>query len=200
MKWPEIFPFAGFVLLSILVSGRVVTLKKKGVKVSNRNNELAGMKYILYPLFILLFLFWLLELVKPVFGISLSVFNIELTRSLTNQVWLKIAGSIFILISILIMALTLHHFKISLRFGLNKNNCGKLITGGIFSVSRNPFFLSLILYFIGVALVFPSWFFIGFAVLAVISIHFFILKEERFLKKVYKEEYKIYSEKVRRYL
>lgn len=199
MKWLEMFPFAGFVLLSILILGRVISLKKRGVKVSS-NNKPAGIKYILYPLFILLFLIWLLELAKPVFSISFSVFNNELSRSLTNQLWLKIAGASVILLSVLFMALTLHHFKTSLRFELNKKNQGMLITSGIFSVSRNPFFLSIILYFIGVALVFPGWFFIGFVILAIISIHFFILKEERFLREVYQDEYKTYSERVRRYL
>ncbi|MGM0620026.1 MAG: methyltransferase family protein, partial [Bacteroidota bacterium] len=104
-----------------------------------------------------------------------------------------------IFISLIFMALTLHHFKTSLRFGLNENNRGKLITTGIFSFSRNPFFFSIIIYFLGTALVFPNWFFIGFAVLAIVSIHLFILKEEKFMEEHFGESYLKYQQKVRRY-
>jgi len=86
-----------------------------------------------------------------------------------------------------------------LRFGLNENNRGKLINTGIFSVSRNPFFFSIILCFVGTALIFMNWFFIGFAVLAIVSIHFFILKEEKFMRQHYGESYREYRKKVRRY-
>lgn len=199
MKWLEILPFAGFVLLSILISVRITSLKKRGVKVSSSNNQSPGVKYILYPLFILLFLVWLFELVRPVLGIFFSVFSNELIRPLTNYVWLKIAGALLILMSVLLMAQTLHHFKTSLRFGLNEDNRGMLITSGIFSVSRNPFFLSIILYFVGTALIFMNWFFIAFAVLAIVSVHFFILKEEKFMRQHYGESYHEYRKKVRRY-
>jgi protein-S-isoprenylcysteine O-methyltransferase Ste14 len=91
------------------------------------------------------------------------------------------------------------HFKTSIRFGLNDKNKGKLITSGVFAYSRNPFFLSLDLYFLGISLMLPNLFFIGFAVLTVISIHFFILKEEKFMLKAYGIEYKKYVSKVGRY-
>ncbi len=95
--------------------------------------------------------------------------------------------------------ITLTHFNTSLRFGLDKNTRGKLITIGIFSISRNPFFLSLDIYFIGTAMVLPSIFFLVFAATTVVSIHFFILKEERFMADNYSEEYLKYRQKTRRY-
>jgi protein-S-isoprenylcysteine O-methyltransferase Ste14 len=48
-------------------------------------------------------------------------------------------------------------------------------------------------------MVFPNFFFIGFAVLAIVSIHFFILKEEKFMGKIYGADYEKYLQKVRRY-
>jgi protein-S-isoprenylcysteine O-methyltransferase Ste14 len=97
------------------------------------------------------------------------------------------------------MLLTLHALKQSLRFGLNKSNLGKLVTSGIYAWSRNPLFLSINCLFIGILLIFPTPFFIAVSLLTLISIHFFILKEERFMHKNYGEEYKNYSKKVRRY-
>ncbi len=112
---------------------------------------------------------------------------------------MKITGTVVVLFSLVLWITTLLHFNKSLRFGLDPKNPGKLITTGIFSVSRNPFFLSLDLYFAGIALILPDLFFISFAALAIISIHFFILKEEKFLLKIYGEDYKMYAEKTERY-
>jgi protein-S-isoprenylcysteine O-methyltransferase Ste14 len=95
--------------------------------------------------------------------------------------------------------LTLLHFRFSLRFGLDDKNQGELVTRGVFSQSRNPFFLSINLFFVGLALFHTSVFFIVMALLTLISIHFFILKEEKFLRKHYGEAYQKYREKVGRY-
>ena len=97
------------------------------------------------------------------------------------------------------MGLTLKSFNKSLRFGMDSKNLGKLITTGTFSVSRNPFFVSILLYFIGIVLLIPNIFFIAIAISTVVSIHLFILKEEKFLKENYDKEYKNYAQKTRRY-
>ena len=102
-------------------------------------------------------------------------------------------------ISLVLFALTLSHFKNSLRFGIDEKNKGELITKGVFSLSRNPFFLSIDIYFAGIALLLPNLFFIGFSVLAIVSIHFFILKEEKFMQSMYGKEYASYAKNVRRY-
>jgi protein-S-isoprenylcysteine O-methyltransferase Ste14 len=121
------------------------------------------------------------------------------TKSLHNFQWLRFAGAILIFISLAFWVLTLLDFRFSLRFGLDEKNLGKLITTGIFSRSRNPFFLSIDLFFTGLALFHPSIFFLGMAALTLVSIHFFILKEEKFLRKHYGEAYKKYQEKTGRY-
>jgi len=199
MNWLKIIPFLGFMFLIALISGKIFLLQKRGVKVSSGNENPPRFMFILYPVFFLLLLFWIIELARPVFQFQFSFLSDQLTVLLTDYLFLNICGALLIFISLIFMALTLHHFKTSLRFGLNENNRGKLITTGIFSFSRNPFFLSIIIYFLGTALVFPNWFFIGFAMLAIVSIHFFILKEEKFMAKHFGENYLKYKQKVRRY-
>jgi len=195
----EIVPFAGFLVLSVLILGKTILLKKRGIKVSAGNENPPGYMRILYPVFFLLLFVWFFELAKPVFQFQFSILSGQLTTPHVNYLFLEIGGALLIVLSLVFMALTLHHFKASLRFGLNENNRGKLINTGIFSISRNPFFLSIIIYFLGTALVIPSWFFIGFAVLAITSIHFFILKEESYMLKYYSESYREYRKNVRRY-
>ncbi len=142
---------------------------------------------------------WLFEIVKPVFQISFSVIPELFSKWLIQSNSLKISGAAFIIFSLILLSITMFHFKSSLRFGLDKNNAGRLITTGIFSFSRNPFFLSIELYFLGVLFILPNLFFLVFTILAILSIHIFILIEEKFLQKVYREEYQKYTEKVRRY-
>lgn len=199
MNWLKIIPFLGFMILAASISGKIFLLQKRGVKVSSGNENPPRFLFILYPVFFLLLLFWIFELAKPVFQFQFSILSHQLTTPLADYLFLDIAGALLIFISLIFMGLTLHHFKNSLRFGLNENNHGKLITTGIFSFSRNPFFLSIIFYFLGTAHIFPGWFFIGFAVVAIISIHFFILKEEKFMAKHFGKNYLKYRQKVRRY-
>lgn len=195
----EIFPFASFLILVLLISGNIFLLKRKGVSV---NQGVTKGKYPFrnfYFIFLLIFFLWLFEIAKPVFQISVSLLPNFVTTSIFNSLFLKISGTLVLILALVLLTVTLIHLKNSLRFGLSEKNPGKLITEGIFSISRNPFFLSVEIYFLGVAMVFPNFFFIGFAVLAIVSIHFFILKEEKFMRKVYGADYEIYLQKVRRY-
>ena len=195
----EIFPLVSFLILIFMILGRVVFLKRKGVKISSAGRKAVKNALFIYPVFLVIMLLWLWEISKPVFQISFSVLPETITQLLFHSVFIQIAGVMIIAISLVIMLLTLLHFRNSLRFGLVENNIGKLIITGIFAFSRNPFFTSLILWFTGIALVFPSPFFVGFALLAATGIHFFILKEEKFMQRFYGSEYLEYRRKVRRY-
>lgn len=199
MKFLSIFPLASFLFLVTSLIARIVYLRKKGIRVSSKSGEKPKILIFLYLIFILIFLVWLAELANLAFQISLSVLPEFLTNSLLSFQWLRYTGVLVIFISLVFWALTLFHFRFSLRFGLDEKNQGKLITGGIFSRSRNPFFLSIDLFFSGLALYHPSIFFLGMAALTLVSIHFFILKEEKFLQKYYGEAYKKYQEKTGRY-
>ena len=200
MKVFDFLPLITFLLFVILITGKTILLKRKGVPVSSNTKKSALVKYILYPIFLLIIILFISELVKPAFNFTYSVLPELLTQNLFNYISLKVLGTALITISLIFMAFTLYNFSKSLRFGMDSKNLGKLITTGIFSISRNPFFISIILYFAGIALIYPNLFFIAMAVLTTISIHFFILKEEEFLRKNYEEEYKKYTKNVRRYL
>ena len=199
MKGFEIIPFLSFLILIFMISGRVVFLKRKGVKTSSARRKVVKTALFIYPVFLVIMLLWLWEILKPIFQISFSILPETITQLLFHSDFIQVAGVVIIAMSLIIMLLTLLHFRNSLRFGLDENNCGKLISSGIFAISRNPFFTSLLLWFFGVALVFPSPFFIGFALLAAAGIHLFILKEEKFMQQFYGSEYLEYRRKVRRY-
>lgn len=192
-----LIPPVSFLLIISLISVRIFALKKKGVKTSSGSNQKKSTG--LYPLFLLIMILWIFEIIKPAFQISVSLLPDFISDFLIESTYLKIIGSIIIFLSLISLSFTLHHFGRSLRFGLDKNNLGKLITSGIFSISRNPFFISINLYFLGIAVLFPSPFFIVFLILSMIGTHFFILKEEKFMKECCGDEYEKYTQKVRRY-
>src|SRR5690606_9696822 len=106
----------------------------------------------------------------PIAKTSLSFSPNFLTAALFDHFILNLVGAAVILASVLLFFVTLRHFKHSLRFGFDEKNLGKLITNGIFSISRNPFFLSVELYFIGVSLVITNIFFLSITFLAIVAI------------------------------
>jgi len=190
-------PAAGFILLILLISVNVFLLKKKGIQVrSVETKESDRSKWIIlfFAAFLLLFLS---EIATPFIGFSLL--PKALAKILLDAVILRLTGAFTVFISVLMMKTTLKHFSGSLRFGLNENKTGKLVTSGIFSLSRNPFFLSLLLFFTGTVLVFPNFFFLVYTIAAYVGIHLAILKEEKFMTKVYGEKYRNYAARVRRY-
>lgn len=193
----DLTPVTGFTLLIFLISINSVLLKKRGVKVSSVTTKKPGLRKWSYPVFVFLLLLFIAEISNPLIGFSLL--PKYLNDFLIDSLLIRIAGTFTVFLSVFVLKTTLQHFGNSLRFGLNENNTGKLVITGVFVRSRNPFFLSLLLFFVGTALVFPSLFFLFFAVSAFAGIHFSILKEEKFLQKVYGEEYADYAAKVRRY-
>lgn len=97
-------------------------------------------------------------------------------------------------------ALTLVSFGNSFRVGIDENKPDKLITSGMFTVSRNPIYVCFLLFFIGLFLIHRNIVIVVAVILFALAIHRQILREEKFLAGHYGEEYEAYRKKVRRYL
>lgn len=194
------FPGVGLLIIILLIAGKVIFLKRKGIKTGSRSNQNKPVKWLKYSLFGVILLLLFFEIFNPVLQLPFNLLPENATRPLFDFIFLKFTGAVIIVGSLLFWGSTLFHFGNSLRFGLNEKNLGKLITTGTFAVSRNPFFVSIELYLVGTTLILTSLFFLIITLLSIISIHFFILKEEKFMQKVYGEEYENYTDKVGRYL
>ena len=88
----------------------------------------------------------------------------------------------------------------SWRIGIDENNKTKLVTKGVFSISRNPIFLGIMITNIGLFLVIPNAFTLLIISLSTLSINTQIRLEEEFLKREFGNEYIEYAEKVRRWI
>lgn len=90
--------------------------------------------------------------------------------------------------------------KESWRIGIDEENDTKLITNGLFKISRNPIFLGVIVANVGLFLVLPNAFTLLIVALSIVSINTQVRLEEEFLKKQFGNEYSEYSKKVRRWV
>lgn len=197
MEIIRLIPLLGFLLLCFQIGTQAFILSRKGTLLSVGKKQ--SSKVIRTTLLTTFFVVFFNELFYKAGLIRFSILPDALKPLLTGKVILAISGTALVLLANVIMFFALRELNHSLRFGLNKGNLGKLVTSGIFAHSRNPFFLAINCLFIGISLIFPTPFFIAISLLTLISIHFFILKEERFMKNNYGEEYENYTKKVRRY-
>jgi len=110
------------------------------------------------------------------------------------------AGLAFCAAALVGFGASLKSFGDSLRVGLDVEKPGRLVTGGMFAVSRNPLYMCFILFCAGMFLVHRNIVAVAAVVVITLAVHRQILREEAFLKKHYGAEYEDYCKRVRRYL
>ena len=111
-----------------------------------------------------------------------------------------IVGLILIHLSLLWISVAQYQMSNSWRMGIYENNKTELITKGLFSYSRNPIFLGMIISVTGIFFILPNaiTFFLMLSTYIVIQIQ--IRLEEEFLEKQHGEQYLIYKQTTKRLL
>jgi len=148
---------------------------------------------------------WLLP-VFPIFAYSVlaCAFGLPMPRALIRLFWTSAVvpwvGILLCAAGLLGILLALIAFGSSFRIGIDDENPDRLVTGGVFSVSRNPIYVCFLLFFSGMFLTYPNIIFAGLIIFLAPVIHRQILREEAFLAAHYKQEYEAYCARVRRYL
>jgi protein-S-isoprenylcysteine O-methyltransferase Ste14 len=109
-----------------------------------------------------------------------------------------ITGLILIHISLLWIIIAQFQMSSSWRIGIDEVNKTELVTKGIFSISRNPIFLGMIVSVCGVFCIVPNalTFFISASTYFIIQIQ--IRLEENFLERQHGEKYRAYKRSTRR--
>jgi protein-S-isoprenylcysteine O-methyltransferase Ste14 len=142
---------------------------------------------------------WTIEIISHSLRLKFHIFPSILYDPFFDIVMLKIIGSILIAGGLLVFVLSLVSFGSSWRVGIDTQNAGDLVTTGVFSLTRNPIFVFLDMYFLGSWLIYPNLFFGIFTILTAVGIHWQILQEEKFLEQRYGKAYSDYKESVGRY-
>lgn len=103
-------------------------------------------------------------------------------------------------VGVLILVLSLASFGNSFRVGIDIDKPGRLVTTGIFALSRNPIYVGFVAFLVGQFLVFPNWIPLLYLAGATVLIHRQVLREEDFMRRRYGQQYIEYCGQVRRYL
>jgi protein-S-isoprenylcysteine O-methyltransferase Ste14 len=143
---------------------------------------------------------WVAEVVLHATHSRFDFFRERVGIALLHTPTIKILGEAIAISGLVIFILAFFSFGDSWRIGIDKKTAGRLVTGGIFSISRNPIYVAFDLIFIAVFLMNGTWFFLIFALLAVFAVHGQTLREEAFLAQRYGEAYERYRKQTPRYL
>jgi protein-S-isoprenylcysteine O-methyltransferase Ste14 len=143
---------------------------------------------------------WVLAVLWVALPVDLPPIPGPLGAVLVDGLAVRLAGLGLITIAFVIFVLALVSLGDAWRLGLDEAEPGRLVTGGIYAVSRNPIYLFFGLYFIGTFLVNGGLLFLLLAILTVVNLHYQILHEERFLARLHGPAYEAYRARTARYV
>lgn len=113
----------------------------------------------------------------------------------------RAAGAVIGILGVVTFISAVLTMRDSWRAGVSVTDKTKLITGGIYQISRNPAFLGFDLVYIGIGMMFFNWILFAVSVFAALMFHLQIVNvEEDFLITAFGDEYLDYRKKVNRYL
>lgn len=186
---------AGFIIL-VFVWPSIRVYRQTGInpfRFATGHNEVHDYIGSVMKVFIaLLVVIVLVYALFPAVYRNLGVFELLDIRALK---WIGLALTHVSLAGILIAQ---NQMRTSWRIGIDYENRTVLITSGLFSVSRNPVFLFILLALVGLFLLLPNAivFALLFAVYIVLQVT--MRMEEAFLLMQHGIEYEIYKQQVRR--
>ncbi|MGA8437129.1 MAG: isoprenylcysteine carboxylmethyltransferase family protein [Candidatus Sulfotelmatobacter sp.] len=109
-------------------------------------------------------------------------------------------GVFFCGAGLFLFGLSLVSFGKSFRVGIDQDHPDKLVTTGIFALSRNPIYVAFGFVLLGQFLVFSNSILLLYLVAAVSLFHRQVLREEEYLRNHYGQQYVEYCHRVSRYL
>ena len=192
-EWLIIMRSIGLLILALFYAvyiGKMILQSKKGIQTDQmaKGKENTKVFYI--------------ELIMKIATYSVVVVEILCLFFVSPQLprIFMITGAILGFAGDILFAVSVITMKDSWRAGIAENDKTEMITGGIYSVSRNPAFLAFDCVYAGLLLMFFHWVLLVFSAFAMTMLHLQILQEEQFLLKAFGSEYRSYTNKVRRYL
>lgn len=188
--------FSLYVFLAILVRSLLMWSKTKINPFTYKNKDDAhGFNGKVFG-----FIFIIEFMVISCYAFFNTIYNYLLPFWYLENTVLKTVGWILICVSLLIVWIAQIQMATSWRIGIDETHTTDLVTKGLFSASRNPIFLGLIIGNIGLFLIIPNAFTFLILFLSIVSINTQVRLEEVFLRTTYKSQYITYTNKVRRWI
>jgi protein-S-isoprenylcysteine O-methyltransferase Ste14 len=139
-------------------------------------------------------------------GFGAGIYNLYISQlyslpNLLNYLRSTELGIFLILTSFLLIYLSVKSFKFHQEDPNPITKSNKLITEGIFKYTRNPMYLSLIFFQLGVGSLLNFLHISFFSLFTLFILHFFIIKkEESYLRDKFGEQYIMYTQTSRRWI
>jgi protein-S-isoprenylcysteine O-methyltransferase Ste14 len=191
---------ASVVIFLLIIASRVVyMLTTRGVNPIAIGGGKKGLSLLVELVAFGGLVLWMIEVIAYALHADFHIFPPPLDMVLIASEVARIAGVVLVSIGVLVFMAAFVSFGDSWRVGFDVHTPGALVTGGIFAFSRNPIYLFLDLWFIGIFLINGRLIFLIFALLTLVVIHWQILQEETFLTKLYGKPYDDYRSQTRRY-
>jgi protein-S-isoprenylcysteine O-methyltransferase Ste14 len=143
----------------------------------------------------------------PLVYVAMFLLSILLQKFLPlNTSFFTTKPSIFVGIVVIVIGFVFN-LPALLQFAKTKNTlvtvkpANSLQTSGIYSVSRNPMYVSLLLFYAGLAFFVGNWWTIILLPALIIVVTYFVIRpEERYLERAFGNTYLDYKGKVRRWI
>ena len=132
------------------------------------------------------------------FSFSDKLYYYMIPISYLNFSAFKIIGLILIHSSLIWIGIAQYQMSNSWRIGIDEKNKTELVTKGIFSVSRNPIFLGMIISVLGLFMIVPTALSFCLLITTYFIIQIQIRLEEEFLEKQHSQTYINYKLKTKR--
>jgi protein-S-isoprenylcysteine O-methyltransferase Ste14 len=178
------------VLMLGMVWGRVLMMRRAGVKAMNFGR--IDKKDFLIPPFAL-FYFYL------VFAAAFDLPTVS-SQAFFRSGIVSWAGVLFCVAGLVLIFLSLVSFGKSFRVGIDQDAPDKLVTTGVFAVSRNPIYVGFGFVLLGEFLIFSNWILLAYIAAAIWLFNRQISREEEYLRAHYGRRYSEYCARVSRYL
>ena len=128
--------------------GRTIQLASRGIKPIVLGIGKKGFMAVLELSFFCGLTVWTVELVSIALHLDFHLFPPSLYEDMFDIWLLQVLGVVLIACGFLLFVWALKSIGDSWRVGIDRNNPGRLMTGGAFSYSRNPIFVFIDLYFL----------------------------------------------------
>lgn len=119
----------------------------------------------------------------------------------SGEAWLRWSGAALAGTGLALVLAAQTNMGASWRIGVNQNETTDLVTGGLFKVTRNPIFLGMLVFWLGMAFLVPDVLSLMAFVLAVVAVEIQVrLVEEPYLIRVHGASYLDYASRTGRLL
>ena len=150
--------------------------------------------------FIMKVLIVLLFVAVLTYSMSEKMYSYLVPISYLQTQILTITGLALIHIALVWISIAQFQMSNSWRIGIDEKNKTKLVTDGVFSISRNPIFLGMIISVLGLFFIVPNALTFFLTITTYIIIQIQIRLEEEFLQKQHAQDYVNYKLKTKRLL